>query len=98
MADSALITSTDNPTAQPFVSILSLDPLRDAGCQLSRVHAIYGSSKDWSSNGLRIGALISQGNPELHAAMESSCLLMKISSAAVRPSLLCTQRPMLMPG
>ncbi|KAK4699856.1 hypothetical protein P7C70_g6398, partial [Phenoliferia sp. Uapishka_3] len=75
-------TTLDNPSAQPFTSILSLSPLLEAGCQLSRIHCIYGSSKDWSSNGLRIGALISQGNEEVHKAMESSCILMKISSAA----------------
>ncbi|KAM0755853.1 PLP-dependent transferase [Meredithblackwellia eburnea MCA 4105] len=75
-------TTPDLPDAQPFVSVLSLDPLAEAGCSPSRIHCIYGSSKDWSSNGLRIGALISQANEELHRAMESSCLLMKISSAA----------------
>ncbi|KAI5475436.1 1-aminocyclopropane-1-carboxylate synthase [Pseudohyphozyma bogoriensis] len=74
--------SPDSVSPRPFTSFLSLDVQADAGCDPSRIHVIYGSSKDWSSNGLRVGALISQANPALHTAMESSCLLMKISSAA----------------
>lgn len=45
-------------------------------------HVVYSASKDWGVNGLRLGVLVSQANPELHTAMESSCLLMKISSAS----------------
>lgn len=45
-------------------------------------HVVYSASKDWGVNGLRLGVLVSQSNPELHTAMESSCLLMKISSAS----------------
>jgi 1-aminocyclopropane-1-carboxylate synthase len=74
---------SDTMGAQNFVSALSIDPLLEAGCSPSRVHVIYGASKDWGANGFRIGCLISQGNPQLHTAMESSCLLMKISSPAV---------------
>ena len=74
-----------NTNAEPFTSILAIDPTT-AGCHPSRVHAVYGASKDWGANGLRIGALVSQANPDLHVAMESSCLLMKISSAAVSGS------------
>lgn len=66
---------------EPFTSILAIDPA-SVGCHPSRVHAVYGASKDWGANGLRIGALVSQANPDLHTALESSCLLMKISSAA----------------
>lgn len=73
----------DNANAQTFVSLLSIDPLAEAGCNPARVHVIYGASKDWGANGFRIGCLISQANPQLHTAMESSCLLMKISSPAV---------------
>lgn len=68
---------------QQFVSILSIDPFKEAGCDPSRVHVVYGASKDWGANGLRLGALVSQANPALVTAMESSCLLMKISSASV---------------
>lgn len=84
--DSALsvFATRSLPNATPFTSILSIDPLVEASCSPSRIHAIYGASKDWGANGLRLGALVSQSNPELHTAMESSCLLMKVSSVAVR--------------
>ncbi|KDE03099.1 hypothetical protein MVLG_06396 [Microbotryum lychnidis-dioicae p1A1 Lamole] len=75
-------STPEYPDAVPFTSILAIDTLGEAGCSPARVHAVYGASKDWGANGLRIGALISQANPELHIAMESSCLLMKISSPA----------------
>lgn len=38
-------TTPSNADAQPFVSLLSLDVLAEAGCCPSRVHAIYGASK-----------------------------------------------------
>ena len=38
--------------------------------------------RDFGSNGLRLGCLISQSNPPLHKAMESSILLIKVSSPA----------------
>lgn len=34
----------DQPDAQPFVSILSIDP-QSVGCHPGRVHAVYGASK-----------------------------------------------------
>ncbi|GAA5956944.1 hypothetical protein JCM21900_006714 [Sporobolomyces salmonicolor] len=74
--------TTDTSVARPFTSILSIDPLVEAGCSPSRIHVIYGCSKDFSANGLRLGVLVTQANPQLHTAMESSCLLMKISSAS----------------
>lgn len=77
------VYDTEQADAVRFTSVLSLDPMLEAGCCPSRVHVIYGASKDWSANGLRLGALISQSNPALHTAMESSCLLMKVSSVAV---------------
>lgn len=45
---------------------------------------MYGPSKDFGVNGLRLGVLVSQANPDLHVAMEANALLMKISSASVR--------------
>ncbi|GAA5891126.1 hypothetical protein JCM5296_004900 [Sporobolomyces johnsonii] len=74
--------TADTSATQPFTSILSIDPLVEAGCSPSRIHTIYGCSKDFSANGLRLGVLVTQANPQLHTAMESSCLLMKISSAS----------------
>lgn len=76
-----MIFLDDLPSAENFTSVLSLTPA-DYGVDHSRVHVIYGASKDWGSNGLRVGALISQRNSELHTAMQSSCLLMKISSVS----------------
>lgn len=79
----SVFDSPNNPRAIPFTSILSIDPVA-VGCSPARVHAIYGASKDWGANGFRVGALISQSNPELHSAMESNALLMKVSSVADR--------------
>ncbi|GAA6017441.1 hypothetical protein JCM11491_006660 [Sporobolomyces phaffii] len=78
----ALSTFATSHEAVPFTSILSIDPLVEAHCNPSRIHVVYSASKDWGVNGLRLGVLVSQSNPELHTAMESSCLLMKISSAS----------------
>lgn len=41
-------------------------------------------SKDFGSNGLRIGLLVSQHNPELIKSFGISNILMKVSSPAVR--------------
>ncbi|GAA98583.1 uncharacterized protein L969DRAFT_95185 [Mixia osmundae IAM 14324] len=73
---------TTNATATPFCSILSIDVEHEAGCDPSRVHMLYGSSKDFCSNGLRIGVMISQSNPALCEAFTSSAMFMKISSPA----------------
>ncbi|BGP41492.1 hypothetical protein JCM10449v2_005480 [Rhodotorula kratochvilovae] len=75
-------SSTNLPSPTPFTSLLSLDPLAEAGCAPSRVHIVYGASKDFGCNGLRLGVLVSQANPDVHTAVESSALLMKVSSAA----------------
>ena len=40
--------STD-PPMQEFVSILSIDPLLEAGCDPARIHCIYGASKSVES-------------------------------------------------
>ncbi|GAA5933304.1 uncharacterized protein JCM15063_001278 [Sporobolomyces koalae] len=78
----ALSTFETGHAAVPFTSILSIDPLAEASCNPARIHVVYSASKDWGVNGLRLGVLVSQSNPDLHTAMESSCLLMKISSAS----------------
>ncbi|GAA5967423.1 hypothetical protein JCM3765_001871 [Sporobolomyces pararoseus] len=78
----ALSTFKTSHDAVDFTSILSIDPLVEAHCNPSRIHLVYSASKDWGVNGLRLGVLVSQSNPALHTAMESSCLLMKISSAS----------------
>ncbi|EWY84337.1 hypothetical protein FOYG_14089 [Fusarium oxysporum NRRL 32931] len=50
-----------------FESALSIDTT--GIIESSRVHVIWGMSKDFGANGLRLGALISQGNLPLHDAI-----------------------------
>lgn len=40
-------------------------------------------SKDFGANGLRIGVLVSQHNPELMGSFMASAILMKVASPAV---------------
>ncbi|GAA5823567.1 hypothetical protein JCM3770_002787 [Rhodotorula araucariae] len=74
--------ASDAAGSTPFTSLLALDPLAEAGCAPSRIHVVYGASKDFGCNGLRLGVLVSQANPDIHTAVESSALLMKVSSVA----------------
>ncbi|KAI7958887.1 hypothetical protein MJO28_002678 [Puccinia striiformis f. sp. tritici] len=61
---------TDNDDGDPetgpnkFISTLSLDPHR-LNFDPSRLHVLYGISKDFACCGLRAGILISQSNPNL---------------------------------
>ncbi|KAG4254701.1 hypothetical protein BFJ72_g15139 [Fusarium proliferatum] len=59
--------TVEYPAPTPFESSLTIDPT--GIIHPSRVHVIWGVSKDFGANGLRIGAIISQSNPALHAAM-----------------------------
>ncbi|CAG9982668.1 unnamed protein product [Clonostachys byssicola] len=59
--------TVDEVEPVPFESVLSIDT-KDL-IDPSRVHIIWGISKDFGANGLRLGALISQSNPALHDAM-----------------------------
>lgn len=61
----------------PFTSILSIDTLAEAGCDPSRVHMIYGASKDFCSNGFRLGFLVSQHNSIIKRSLRSKCKKMK---------------------
>ncbi|KAF3058033.1 putative inactive 1-aminocyclopropane-1-carboxylate synthase-like protein 2 [Daldinia childiae] len=45
--------SQDQPTPEPFVSVLQLD-IEALGCDQSRVHTIWSTSKDFGSSGLRM--------------------------------------------
>lgn len=47
----SVFDTPDNPST-PFVSLLSIDPA-EVGCDPSRLHVIYGASKDFGANGLR---------------------------------------------
>ena len=69
-----------SPAQLPFTSILSIDLTNLIDPAL--VHAIWGISKDFSANGLRLACLISQSNPAFHEAMTSVALLSSASSMA----------------
>lgn len=55
--------------AVPFESILSIDPtgLIDP----SLIHVLWGMSKDFGANGLRMGITVTQHNPDMQAALMS---------------------------
>lgn len=65
----SVFANKDVPHPIPFRSVLSLEYKRLIDPSL--LHVLYGMSKDFCSNGLRIGAFISTENPELHAAMRT---------------------------
>ncbi|KAF6831092.1 hypothetical protein CMUS01_07477 [Colletotrichum musicola] len=55
------------PPPIPFESCLSInmDGIKDA----HMLHVLWGMSKDFDANGIRLGALVSQHNPSLHSAV-----------------------------
>ncbi|KAG4027206.1 hypothetical protein MFRU_032g00720 [Monilinia fructicola] len=63
----AVFPNQDIPNPMAFTSILSIDIQQF--CDPSSVCVIYGMSKDFCSNGLRIGCIISQHNPTLHRTL-----------------------------
>ncbi|KAL7809653.1 pyridoxal phosphate-dependent transferase [Trichoderma aethiopicum] len=66
------------PAAAPFHSVLSIDL---AGLiDPAYVHVIWGMSKDFGANGLRLGAVISQHNVDLMTALFPLVLLTSVSS------------------
>ncbi|KAF8637796.1 hypothetical protein AX17_002566 [Amanita inopinata Kibby_2008] len=77
----SVFPSRDVPNPQPFVSALSFD-LKEHGINVSRVHVLYGMSKDFNANGFRLGALVSQANPALMQSMMIAAVFMMISSPA----------------
>ena len=63
---------------QPFHSILASRYRDFIGEEY--VHVIWGISKDFGANGLRLGAVISQGNARLHDALNKVSLYSSTSS------------------
>lgn len=61
-------SNPSNPDAAPFRSILSIP--NNGLIDPNLVHVLYGMSKDFSANGLRLGLIISKNKP-LHHAMSS---------------------------
>ncbi|KAJ9650154.1 hypothetical protein H2198_010531 [Neophaeococcomyces mojaviensis] len=52
---------------EPFTSLASIPT--DGLIDPSLTHILYGLSKDFGANGIRLGAIISQHNPQLHNAL-----------------------------
>ncbi|KAH7189725.1 pyridoxal phosphate-dependent transferase [Fusarium oxysporum] len=70
----------DESQAPPFTSCLSIDPTGIIDPSLITV--VWGVSKDFGSNGLRLGCIISQNNPSLHSALVPGALYSMSSSLA----------------
>jgi aspartate/methionine/tyrosine aminotransferase len=66
------------PPPAPFYSVLSIDPTGLIDPAL--VHVLWGMSKDFGANGLRLGAIISQNNVDLMTALAPAVLLSSVSS------------------
>lgn len=65
-------TVDQHPQPVEFVSTLSIDT---AGIIEPRLfHVLWGMSKDFGANGLRIGVLISQANHQLHLVLKAPTL------------------------
>ena len=69
-----------SPEAVPFASALSLD-LSDI-ISPSHVHVLWGLSKDFGANGLRVGFIISQANEDFMSAVTAYGLYTYVSSPA----------------
>ena len=67
-----------SPPPVPFESALSINT--DGIIDGHRVHVIWGMSKDFGANGIRVGALISQYNIDLHKALVAVGLYTSVSS------------------
>jgi 1-aminocyclopropane-1-carboxylate synthase len=60
-------TQDTHPVPEPFTSVLSINISEYINPAL--VHVLWGMSKDFGANGLRLGVLISQDNPSLLQAL-----------------------------
>jgi aspartate/methionine/tyrosine aminotransferase len=65
---------------EPFESLLARDTRGLIDAHL--VHVLWGMSKDFGANGLRVGAVISQGNVELHIAQKCLSLYSFVSGVS----------------
>ena len=66
------------PVANYFRSCLSIDT--QGLVDRSRIHVVWGMSKDFGANGLRLGAIVTQENPTLQAAIVPASLYSTVSS------------------
>lgn len=67
VSDEIYANSVFQKTGVPFTSLSSIPT--DGLIDPSLTHILYGLSKDFCANGIRIGAIISQHHPQLHAAL-----------------------------
>ncbi|KAF4974992.1 hypothetical protein FZEAL_8176 [Fusarium zealandicum] len=71
-------TIDTHPPSIPFESALTIDTTGIIDPAL--LHVLWGMSKDFGANGIRVGAIISQANPILHAAIVPVGLYSSVSS------------------
>ncbi|PWY68365.1 aminotransferase [Aspergillus eucalypticola CBS 122712] len=72
--------TVDEHIPVPFESALSIDTTGIIDPSL--VHALWGMSKDFGANGIRLGVIISQNNPTLHKALQGVSLYSYSSSVS----------------
>ncbi|KAE8163403.1 pyridoxal phosphate-dependent transferase [Aspergillus tamarii] len=77
------------PDAPPFVSALQID-VKGIGCDLSRVHTFWSTSKDFGSSGFRVGCSITQANEAMHVALALASNTESSSLSAVASTALLT--------
>jgi aspartate/methionine/tyrosine aminotransferase len=65
-------TVDENPAPVKFQSVLSIQ--LDGIIDPRLVHVLWGMSKDFGANGIRLGAIISQANQGLHEALKGISL------------------------
>lgn len=63
------VSTWTNPLEEstPFTSLLAVDTT--GIIDPSRVHVVWGISKDFGANGLRLGSVVSMANPDVHRAL-----------------------------
>ncbi|KAF4972381.1 hypothetical protein FSARC_1040 [Fusarium sarcochroum] len=71
-------TIDEYPPPIPFESALTIDTTDIIDPE--RVHVLWGMSKDFGANGIRVGAIVSQANASLHAAIVAVGLYSSVSS------------------
>jgi 1-aminocyclopropane-1-carboxylate synthase len=77
----SVFPTKDVPEPETFTSVLSIN-FGNLDVETSRIHVVYGMSKDFNANGFRVGVLISQDNPVLLDAIMVTSFFMLVSSPA----------------
>lgn len=76
--DHRLNNDTGAPPFEPFISVCAIPT--EGIIDPALVHIVYGLSKDFGANGLRIGCILSQHNEDLHEALVPSIVYSYASS------------------